>query len=65
VFHYLSLHNSEYARRRGWSGADLPQADRYTECLVRLPLFRDLSDAEADRIIDAVNEFFASEPEKA
>lgn len=65
VFHYLSLHNSEYARRRGWSGASLPQADRYTECLVRLPLFHDLTDAEADHIIDAVNEFFASEPEKA
>lgn len=58
VFHYLSLHASEYARRRGWNRVSLPEADRYTGCLVRLPLFHDLRDEEADRICAAVNEFF-------
>lgn len=65
VFHYLSLHASEYARKRGWGGATLPRADRYTECLVRLPLFYDLTADEIDRVCDAVNEFFAIETEKA
>lgn len=41
VFHYLSLHKSPYYHNKH-DGRDLPQSDRYTDCLVRLPLYYDL-----------------------
>ncbi len=49
VFHYISLHSSSYFKgyhdERG-----LPQSDRYTNCLVRLPLFYELSRDQVDKI---------------
>ena len=42
VFHYLSLHSSPYYRDKH-DGRELRQCDRYADCLVRLPLFFDLS----------------------
>ena len=41
VFHYLSLHKSPYYHNKH-DGRILPQSDRYTDCLVRLPLYYDL-----------------------
>lgn len=41
VFHYLSLHSSPYYAPKH-DGRALPQADRYSDCLVRLPMFYDL-----------------------
>lgn len=59
VFHYLSLHQSDFARKSGWSGAELPCSDRFTECLVRLPMFYDLTHEEVDRICDVITQFYA------
>lgn len=59
VFHYLSLHSSPYfAERHG--GRALPQSDRYTDCLVRLPLFPELADQDVDRIADTILRFYSS-----
>jgi len=41
VFHYLGLHKSPYYHNKH-DGRNLPQSDRYTDCLVRLPLYYDL-----------------------
>jgi dTDP-4-amino-4,6-dideoxygalactose transaminase len=38
VFHYQSLHQSSYAKEKGWKGS-ATQSDRYSECLVRLPFY--------------------------
>jgi dTDP-4-amino-4,6-dideoxygalactose transaminase len=46
VFHYLSLHSSEYYKDK-YKGEDLPQSDRYTDCLLRLPLFVELQEKDA------------------
>ena len=51
VFHYLSLHKSPYYREK-YQGPDLPHADRYSDCLVRLPLFYDLE--AQDKIIETI-----------
>ncbi|MFM7023656.1 MAG: dTDP-4-amino-4,6-dideoxygalactose transaminase [Flavobacteriales bacterium] len=59
VFHYLSLHKSPYYSDK-YSGGELPNADYYTDCLVRLPLFYELSDAQIDFIIDSIKSFFSS-----
>ena len=49
VFHYLSLHASPYYQDKH-DGRPLPECDRYADCLVRLPLYYDLSLDEVDRI---------------
>lgn len=43
VFHYLSLHKSPFYAEKH-DERILLQADRYTDCLVRLPLYYDLTD---------------------
>ena len=53
VFHYLSLHDSPYFQQKH-DGRALPHSDRYTNCLVRLPLFYELSDADVDRVTAAI-----------
>lgn len=41
VFHYLSLHKSPYYADKH-DGRELPETDRYTDCLVRLPMYYEL-----------------------
>jgi len=57
VFHYLSLHKSPFFRSR-YTGGELENADRYTDTLVRVPLFFSLTDAEQQSVIAAVRSFF-------
>ena len=58
VFHYLSLHSSEYYHSRH-DGRQLPECDRYADCLVRLPLYYDLTLEQVDYICDTIQAFFA------
>ena len=53
VFHYLSLHKSDYYQTKH-DGRKLIQADEYTDCLVRLPLFYELTLAEIDEIVTII-----------
>jgi dTDP-4-amino-4,6-dideoxygalactose transaminase len=57
VFHYLSLHSSEYYKNRH-DGRNLPECDRYMDTLVRLPLFYDLEIEDVERICDIIKHFF-------
>ncbi|WP_426078137.1 dTDP-4-amino-4,6-dideoxygalactose transaminase [Janthinobacterium sp. PSPC3-1] len=58
VFHYLSLHSSPYfAAQHG--DRILPNSDRYTDCLVRLPLFPDLTNEQVDKITGIIASFYA------
>jgi dTDP-4-amino-4,6-dideoxygalactose transaminase len=57
VFHYQSLHKSAYYRHRH-DGRSLPNADRYTDCLLRLPLFYELTEGEVDYVCENVVAFF-------
>jgi dTDP-4-amino-4,6-dideoxygalactose transaminase len=56
VFHYLSLHKSEYYKDK-YDGKELVWADKYSNCLVRLPFYYELTKEDQQYIIDAVNEF--------
>lgn len=58
VFHYQSLHCSEYYTGR-YDGENLVHSDKYSECLVRLPLFYELSDREVSYIIKSIKEFIS------
>jgi dTDP-4-amino-4,6-dideoxygalactose transaminase len=58
VFHYLSLHQSPFYASRH-DGRPLPWADHYTNCLVRLPLYYELSEADQQRVTDAILKFYS------
>lgn len=57
VFHYLSLHSSEYYKNRH-DGRALPECDWYADCLVRLPLFYDLKIEDVERICDLIEAYY-------
>ena len=57
VFHYLSLHSSEYYKSRH-DGRELPNCDRYADCLVRLPLFYDLTIEQVHLICDLIHAYY-------
>lgn len=59
VFHYLSLHKSPFYESRH-SGAELPHSDRYMDCLVRLPMYYDLTVEDVNYICEQINSFFSS-----
>ena len=52
-FHYVPLHSSPHGRRLG-AEQQLPVTDRVAATLLRLPLHPRLSDAEVERVIEAV-----------
>jgi len=58
VFHYISLHTSEYYLQNNQPDV-LPQAERFTQCLIRLPFFFELEDHEIQFISDHIKTFFA------
>lgn len=60
VFHYLSLHSSAYYADKH-DGRELPECDRYADCLVRLPLFYELTHEQISEITGTIRNFF--EPE--
>jgi len=56
VFHYQSLHKSSFYKKISKDN-NLPFSDGYTDCLVRLPLYHELSDDQIDYIVDSILEF--------
>ncbi|CAN7245298.1 dTDP-4-amino-4,6-dideoxygalactose transaminase [Massilia sp. LjRoot122] len=60
VFHYLSLHHSPYFIGRH-DGRSLPNSDRFTDCLLRLPLYYELTDDQCDQVCDAILENLAAQ----
>ncbi|MHC4556530.1 MAG: DegT/DnrJ/EryC1/StrS family aminotransferase [Planctomycetota bacterium] len=57
MFHYLPLHKSPFYKEQH-DGRNLPNADQYSNCLVRLPLYSELSTEDVHRIIRNVSLFF-------
>lgn len=55
VFHYISLHSSPYYTDKH-DGRVLPNSDHYSECLVRLPLFFELTEEDQNQVVVAVKE---------
>ena len=57
VFHYLPLHRSPFYAARH-DGRDLPNAERFADGLVRLPMFYELTTEQVAAICAAIREFF-------
>ncbi len=58
VFHYQSLHKSPYYASH-YKGAELPNADRYSTCLLRLPLFYGITEDQVSRVCAAIEKHFS------
>lgn len=59
VFHYLSLHKSPYYK--GFNkDKELVQADFYTNCLLRLPMFYDLTTKQQNQVVNSIVRFYNS-----
>ena len=56
TFHYLPLHSSEFYKNKH-DGRELNNCDKYGDCLVRLPLFYELTDEEANYIVSSILNF--------
>lgn len=59
VFHYISLHKSPFYHDKH-DGRSLPNCDRYSDTLLRLPLYYELSNEDVDRICKVINEFYSA-----
>jgi dTDP-4-amino-4,6-dideoxygalactose transaminase len=57
VFHYQSLHKSPFYKDKH-DGRELPNSDRFSDCLLRLPFFIELSEAEREFVVESVREFY-------
>ena len=53
IFHYLSLHKSPFYNGIHGDRA-LPECERYSDSLIRLPLFVDLTESELDYILSSI-----------
>lgn len=68
VFHYLPLHSSPYyhtsdnkekTNHFSHDGRQLPNCDRFSDCLVRLPMYYELSDENISYICANINNFIS------
>jgi dTDP-4-amino-4,6-dideoxygalactose transaminase len=56
VFHYQSLHKSTFFSNKH-DGRELPHSDHYSDCLLRLPMFYELSVDQVKYIIQTIKVF--------
>lgn len=57
VFHYLSLHKSPFYEPKH-DGRELPMSDFYSDCLVRLPMYYELTEDQINFICDKIESFY-------
>ena len=57
VFHYLSLHKSPFYEAKH-DGRVLPETDRYTDCILRLPMFYELTEDNIKSISEVIINYF-------
>ena len=58
AFHYTPLHTSPAGRRFGRAHGGLPNTERASDTIVRLPVFPTLRNEQTDAVISAVQEFY-------
>ena len=60
VFHYICLHDSPYYEDKH-DGRKMPNAKRYEECLVRLPLWVSITEQQINQVINSIINFYNNE----
>jgi dTDP-4-amino-4,6-dideoxygalactose transaminase len=57
VFHYISLHSSPFYKDKH-DGRKLLNSDKFSDCLLRLPFYYDLTESEIDYISQNIIDFY-------
>lgn len=57
VFHYQSLHSSPYYKDKH-DGRELANSDIFSDCLLRFPLFYELSVEDINHIVELIKSFY-------
>ena len=57
VFHYLSVHKPVFYHKKH-EGRELENSDTFSDCLLRLPLYAELTKQEAEFVSDKIIEFY-------
>ena len=60
VFHYLSLHKSQFYKDNFGDEPELKNCEAYSSTLLRLPLYYDLTKEDQDEVIGAILQFYES-----
>lgn len=58
VFHYLSLHKSEFYKKNFGESPELPVSDMYSDCLLRLPMYYELEEEQVEEICSLIKAYF-------
>jgi dTDP-4-amino-4,6-dideoxygalactose transaminase len=57
--HYpIPIHLQDAAKHLGYKEGDFPSSERYTQTMISLPIYPELTDAEVTHVISAVKSFF-------
>lgn len=59
VFHYLSLHKSAFYESK-YEGPELINADHFSDCLIRLPMYYDLSEKDIMHVVKVIKKFYTT-----
>lgn len=57
VSHYLPLHVSKMGRLHGGQPGDCPVAERVADVVIRLPFYTNMTEAEQDQVLAALDDF--------
>jgi dTDP-4-amino-4,6-dideoxygalactose transaminase len=63
VFHYWPLHLSPAGRRYGRAHGQLRVTEKCADCLIRLPVWTDMTEDDVERVVDALGAI-ANEPRR-
>jgi len=58
VFHYLPLHSSDFFHDKH-DGRSLPITDHFSDCVIRLPFYNEITEEEISYVVDAVKKFYS------
>lgn len=57
-FHYLPLHKSDYYQNNNNTIPELPQCEKYSDCLLRMPMFYELTLEQVNKTVNLIINFF-------
>lgn len=60
IFHYQPLHLSLMGQQFGGRPGDCPVTEQVSDCLLRLPFYNELTEADQQRVVSAIKDFTAS-----
>ncbi len=56
--HYIPVHLMPFYREKGWKKGDFPNAEKYYENCISLPMYPTLSEEQQDRVIHLIKEYY-------